>query len=351
VAVDAATIARWRLANQLAPRSDPAAVVGRFAAVQGQDLLPSAWAVAQRCAGSVTASEVEDAYSRGGMLRTHVLRPTWHLCDPVALRWLLTATAPRVHQLNAPYYRSLGVDDAARRTLRDVLERVLPGEALTRTEVARHLAEAGVAAAGQRLAYLLMYAELEAIVVSGPMRGRQHTYSLFEERVPAADDEDRDAALARLATCYFTTRGPATVRDLAAWASLTIREAEQGRAAAGRALDSLEMEGRTYWRGAGDEPPPARESRTDLVQGLDELVMSYSDSRDLLTGGATIAAPETFYNPVLRDGRLAGLWRYERRGGSFVIQSRLLDDLHAAVTARAEEFSRFVEAPVTSETA
>src|SRR5690606_23314125 len=181
-AVDPATAARWRLRHLLLTGStepDPVAVLRRLAVVQGQDWLPAQWSLAQRSARPVTRAELVAAFDRGEILRTHVLRPTWHLVTPESIRWLLTATAERVHRLGGYEYRQHGVDEEVARRARDVLETVLPGRSLTRTEVAGALAHAGIEAGGVRLAALLMWAELDQVVCSGPLRGRQHTSALL----------------------------------------------------------------------------------------------------------------------------------------------------------------------------
>src|SRR5690606_38274609 len=176
-AVDPATAARWRLRHLLLTGStepDPVAVLRRLAVVQGQDWLPAQWSLAQRSARPVTEPELLAAFDRGEILRTHVLRPTWHLLTPESIRVALTATADRVHRLNGHQYRLTGIDDEVARRARRVLEEVLPGRSLTRAELAEELARAGIEAAGVRLAHIIMWAELDQVVCSGPVRGRQH---------------------------------------------------------------------------------------------------------------------------------------------------------------------------------
>ena len=72
----------------------PEDVVGWLGAVQAQDYGPAKWSVGARVAGA-TDAQVERAFAAGAILRTHVLRPTWHFVLPADIRWLLTATAPR----------------------------------------------------------------------------------------------------------------------------------------------------------------------------------------------------------------------------------------------------------------
>ena len=78
---------------------------------------------------------------------------------------------------------------------------------------------------GLRLAFLLMLAEYDEVLISGAMQGKQQTYAAFDERVPAGPDYDEDEALAELARRYVPTRAPVTAKDLAGWASLTLTQA------------------------------------------------------------------------------------------------------------------------------
>ena len=109
-------------------------------------------------------------------------------------------------------------------------------------ELAERLAADGIAADGPRLAYVLMHAELEELICSGPRRGKQHTYALLDDRVPVSrlDELPRELAAAELVRRYFTSHGPATVKDFTAWSSLTVAET---RAALERVGDALEAPG------------------------------------------------------------------------------------------------------------
>ena len=295
---------------------------------------------------------VERAFAAGDILRTHVLRPTWHFVLPSDIRWLLTATAPRIRAGSAGRYRQLGLDAATlRRGSHALVGALRGGYQLTRAEAAAVLTDAGIGAVGQRLPYLLMAAELDALICSGPRRGRQHTYMLLEERAPDALDLPRDRALAELARRFIRGHGPATVKDFAVWASLTLAEAAASLEAAGPALRREETGGLGLWS-AADAPRRAPGSRTPfvrLVQGYDEYIMGYTQTKRLLARAGSPwepATPPVFRLVVLLDGGVAGFWKRTLKRDQVIIEVALLerfgDACRRALEAEAGRYGAFL---------
>ena len=172
-------------------------MVAGLGAVQAQDYPAALWALGLRADGA-TEAVVEQALTAGTILRTHVMRPTWHFVSPADIRWLLALTAPRVKALLAYYDRKLEVDAALLAHSRTVLTQALQGgRHLTRTELGTRLEQAGIAGGDlPRLGHLMMHAELDGLLCSGARRGKQFTYALLEERVPPAPPFTREEALA-----------------------------------------------------------------------------------------------------------------------------------------------------------
>ena len=327
----------------------PEDVVGWLGAVQAQDYAPAKWAVGMRLRRP-RDELVEAAFDAGRILRTHVLRPTWHFVLPEDIRWLLTATAPRVKARDARRYAQLGLDGSTlRRSAKALAAALRGGNQLTRAEAAAVLTAAGIGVDGQRLPYLLMHAELDALICSGPRRGKQHTYVLLEERAPDARDLPRDEALAELARRYFTSHGPAPAKDFATWASLTLAEVRAAVEAAGPALRSEELGGLVFWSGAGaaQQAPALRSPVVRLVQGYDEYIMGYTETKRVIAppGRAWSAADRPVANLViLLDGRVAGFWRRSIRRDEVVVEVALLEPLDDAQTAALEaEATRYGE--------
>ena len=350
-------IARRRLAHQFLSRptlTRATEVVRALGAVQSQDYAGAKWAVAQRTRGLADA-DLERTFARGAILRTHVLRPTWHFVLPRDARWMLELTAPRIRASQAYHERYLGLAAPEFRTGNRVLERSLEGGARrTRTELGVLLRRAGVRLpTGQHVGQVLMRAELDRVIISGPRHGNEFTYMLFDERVPAAPRRDRDDALQDLTRRYFTTRGPATLQDFAWWSGLTVADATRGVAIAGRSLRRVEIDGRRYWQGA-TKPQPGRTSRlAHLLPNYDEYVVGFRD-RTAVAEQLLAARPRHKVNGlighvVVVDGQIVGGWR--RTLGKTVqvvlhLQVPLSAREHQLVRRATERFGRFLGLPV-----
>jgi hypothetical protein len=321
--------------------------------MQAQEFAFAKWSVAQR-ADRVSDAAMDRAFADGAILRTHVLRPTWHFVAPADIRWLLDLTAPRVHQLNAHYYGRFGLDVPLFAKTNALLAKTVEGGAhRTRKELAAVLDRTGITASGPRLAYIIMRAELDAILCSGPPRGKQHTYAALEERAPDSKTLGREEALAELVRRYFVARGPATLKDFQGWSSLTSADARTGLEAVQSQLDHEVVDGRTYWFAAGSPPQRRRSKRVDLVQGYDETVMSYSESRDALYRGQSSPpvphVENALMHAVLQDGQLVGLWRPTRTKDTVVVEASLFGPREPAderaLEAAVERFGRFLGVP------
>lgn len=323
-------------------------------AVQSQDYAGAKWALGLRTRG-LTDADLDRLFDAGAILRTHVMRPTWHFVLPGDVRWLLELTGPRVRTTMAASDRQLGIDPAFRRRSQAVLEAALrDGSHLTRNELAIALARAGIPAAGQHLGHLMMHAELDGVVVSGPRRGRQFTYALLDERAPAARRLDRDEALAELARRYFTSHGPALLADFTWWSGLTVADARLGVDLAGAALAREVVDGRSYWFAQAEPPRSGGEPAVHLLPNYDEFLVAYRDRRDALHPGldtSPLPRESVLTNVVLVDGLVRCGWRRRPARDGVAVEVDPLGGTGAAVgaaLARAvEDLGRFLGAPAS----
>jgi hypothetical protein len=313
----------------------PADVVRRLGAVQAQDYAGAKWALAQRARKTLTDTAVERAVDTGAILRTHVLRPTWHFVAASDLRWMIALTGPRITRTLASYNRVLEITPAVIRRSHAAITKALGGgRHLTRAEVAAVLARAKVGAlTGHRFGHLVIQAELDAIVCSGPRRGKHSTYALFDERVPAAGRMDRDASLAELARRYFPTRGPASAHDFAWWAGLTVNDARRAVDILGRELEPVQVGGRPHWMGAEGKTPP-RKACAHLLPNYDEYFIGLVDrsaigrrlgSVERVTGGNALINHIATVN-----GQIVGGWKRVAAGPRVTLRFDLLARLSRA---------------------
>jgi hypothetical protein len=307
-------IARWRLANQRLSSGAFASaqeVVRWMGAVQAQEYGDAKWALGLRMRHANDAA-VERAIADGAILRTHVLRPTWHFVAPADIRWMLALTGPRVSAAIARYNGRLELDAAVFTRSQRVMARALRGGVeLTRQELRQILQKAGIRADDtQQLAHIAMQAELDAVICSGRRRGKQFTYALLDERVPPVPARSRDDGLAELARRYFTSHGPAQVHDFAWWSGLSVADARNGIAAVEPELASHVVDGRTYWMAPAAQSRRTRPSAY-LLPLYDEYLIAYRDRSAALDPSrwARAVSPDPFSAAVVVDGQVVGRWR------------------------------------------
>ena len=338
------------------PFANPSEAVHWLGAVQSQDYAGAKWALSLRTR-SVVDADLDRLFDDGAILRTHVMRPTWHFVLPEDVRWLLDLTAPRVKATLAHYDRQLGIDVPLLRRSHEVIAAALrEGTHLTRSELAAVLERSGIPARDQRLGHLLMHAELDAVVASGPRRGRQFTYALLEERAPGARRLHRDEALAELARRYYTGHGPAQLPDFVWWSGLTAADAKRGLALAGEALAQEAIGGKTFWSSPDQRTGAGTGPLVHLLPNFDEFLVAYRDRSasvdpDRRLETARFRNGSELDHVVVLDGQVRGSWKRSLRGKQAVVELSLLDALDAAATAAlqraAARFERFLGLPVT----
>lgn len=352
-----AAIAARRLRSQrltLAGFRRASEVVGWFGAMQAQEYEPAKWALGLRMREGTVADEVERAFERGEILRTHVMRPTWHFVTPADIRWLTELTAPRVRRMMSVYHRRLELDTRVFVRATAHIEKALGDGHMTRAELGERLRSAGMAFDGERLAHLAMYAELEGVICSGPRRGKQFTYALVAERAPEAPRLSRDESLATLTRRYFSSHGPATVRDFVWWSGLTTADARRGLEMNNARSDDA---GRaTYWTIGGSSRGTMRDYAAHLLPVYDEYLVAYRD-RDVVPHRPSTIAPGfkeseavTFQHVLVIGGQVAGTWRRMQNSRTIAVDvmpmRRLTRTERHALREAIGRYERFLSAPV-----
>jgi hypothetical protein len=352
-------IVRYRLHNQFLAQTDitePAEVVRRLSAVQSQDYSGGKWALGQRLKNATTDAAIDAAFNEGKILRTHMLRPTWHFVTPEDIRWMLALTGPRVHTVNGFMYRQQELDPATIKKSYTVLEKILQGNKhLTREELGSALEQAGIKnAKGIRLGYIVMSAELDGIICSGPRRGKQFTYALLEERAPKVKNWTREESLAELTRRYFATRGPATLHDFTWWSGLTMADAQRGIEEVKSQFVSEVIDGKAYWFDSSVSPVWEKSPTAHLLPNYDEYFIGFKDRSAIgevaKRAGIKSDDPSFLAHVIILDGQLVGGWRRTLTKKAVQVELMLIADLtkaqQNAVDKAANQYGEFLGLPV-----
>jgi Winged helix DNA-binding domain len=352
-------IAARRLRNQRITRvhrCEAADTVAWFGAMQSQEYAAAQWAIALRMSGTTRDEEIERAFDEGKILRTHVLRPTWHFVTPADIRWMVALTAPHVQRRAASYYRRNGLDHPTLTRATKTIERALAdGQFLSRADLAECLRQkARLELSFLQMMLLMMYTELESVTCSGPRRRKHHTYALLSERVAAAPPLPRDEALAELTRRYFASHGPATIRDFVWWSGLSTADTKRGLEI--NRCRSEAIDGITYWSCGPKAAAPLAANATHLLPIYDEYLVAYRDRAAVphhtsatLTSASGRAV--VFQHALVIGGQIAGTWRTVRQRHATAVEvftlRRLSEPERRAVAEAAERYGRFLDCPVS----
>jgi hypothetical protein len=285
-------------------------VVQRMGCIQAQDFAGAKWAIGNRVK-NITEAAIDDDFNTGKILRTHILRPTWHFVAPQDIRWLLKLTAPRIKALSQGAHRNLEIDARVLTRSKTIMTKALrDGKHLTRDELKTFLQKGKINTNDIRLGFLLMDAEIDGIICSGRRQGKQFTYALLEERVPAFKPIDRDAALAEIGKRYFTSHGPATVQDFTWWSGLTSADSKKSMELNEKRLGHAVIKGQTYWFAADGPVTRTKMHSTHLLPAYDEYAVAYKDRTGILDPEWMEQTGNGIFKPVvLVNGKIIGIWK------------------------------------------
>jgi len=317
-------IAQYRLHQQQIAEScftTPQQVVSWMIAMQAQEFAMAKWAIGLRAVG-LTDAMVEKSFNEGEILRTHLMRPTWHFVSPEDIRWLLALTAPRVHALNAFYYRRAGLDTKLfKRTGKLMVKALEGGKHLTRTALQAVFEASNIKAQGETLGCIMMHAELEGLICSGPRQGKQFTYALLEERVPAAKKLTRKEALVAFVQRYFQSRGPASLQDFSYWSGLTLKDAKEGASALPASFSHATIKGVDFIFQDKDFEKQNNLNATFLMPDYDEYGMGYKDRNALLNPKQPVTGSTAYSHWLVIDGMISGTWTRAEKNKKIIAET------------------------------
>lgn len=344
--MDIVQLAPQRLINQQLITStctSATQVVQHMGAMQAQDYDMVKWAVGVRLPGS-TESLIENAINTGELIRTHLLRPTWHIVAASDIYWMLELTAPHVKKTMASSNRRLELDEATFDKSNAIIEQALEAHTfLTREELMACLQAEGIRTDDFRSAHFMMNAELDGLVCNGPRRGKQFTYALLRERVPTRCRLSREEALAELANRYFTSHGPATLKDFAWWSGLTVTDTRKAIEGAKPYLQAIPIASTMYWMGPMVAAAGALPEQIHLLPAFDEFMVSYCDRTASLDPQMTpqaITFNGIFKPIIVVNGQVVGLWKRTVKPKDVVVELTFFRPLPHNLMERIREKAR-----------
>lgn len=343
---------RRLLAQHIATPSfeKPGDVVAWLGAAQAQDYLGALWAVGLRMR-QATETAIEQAIAEKTIIRTWPMRGTLHFVATGDIRWMLKLMASRVMSSAAARHKQLELDDTTFARSRDiVVEALQGGKQLARPALLQVLEHAGISTAGQRGIHMLSFLAHEGLICFGAREGKQPTFVLLDEWVPPAKELERDEALAELARRYFTSHGPATVKDLVRWSGLTTRDVRSGIDMVGQELVSEEVDGQTYWMSPEAQAAGTVSPSLYLLPGFDEYVLGYGDRSavlDPLHASKVVPGNNGMFMPtIISDGRVVGTWKRAVKKGGVVVTAYPFDTLtdaeRVAFDQAADSYAAFL---------
>jgi len=308
-------IARLRLASQHlthTPFRSPAALLNHMGGIQAQDLPMSKWAIGIRIPG-ITEAEVENAMNQGEILRTHVMRPTWHWVSAENIHWMLDLTRVHLQRQSGSWNAALGLSpDILTRSIDILLAAISENEYQTRDELVSCLQAANIDTSANRVSHILMEAEFEKLICSGPILKNKQTYALFSDRAGKNPRISREEALAKLAGMYFSSHGPATLADFVWWSGLPVTDARKGLESIQNTLGTCQFNQENYWFTEENIPAVIPKSDHFFLPAFDEYIISYKSKHIVIPDHhlrKAVSDNGIFRPVIIKDGQVTGLWR------------------------------------------
>jgi hypothetical protein len=324
-------------------------IVHWMGAMQAQDYGMAKWAIGVRLTGS-TDKMIEASLDKGEILRTHLLRPTWHFVTAEDISWMLALTAPHIKSSVKSRHRDLEITGTIIEKSNNAIAKALTGGYLTREMLVNELLKVNIRTDENRASHLLLWAELDGLICSGPSSGNKRTYTLLENCIPKNKPLLRDEALAKLAERYFNSHAPATLQDFIWWSGLPVTDAKHGFEMIRSSFISASVDSQNYWIPASLSPPRKKKSSTVVLPAYDEFIISYKNRNAALNAEnhkKSISSNGIFRPVIVVNGKVTGIWKRTPGKDTVLLEtvfSRLLNKTELdSINEAFGAFGRFLE--------
>jgi hypothetical protein len=331
-------------------------IVSWMGAMQAQDFWMAKWAIGLRL-NEVSEKDITEAYNRGDILRTHLMRPTWHFVSPEDIYWMLDLTAPQIKATLKTRQRNLELSEEVIGKSLKIIEGILYHQKnCTREELNHEFNKEKIRTDENRLSHLLLTAELEKLICSGPVRGNKITWSLLDERVPQKKTYTREESLAKLAKRYFSSHYPATIKDFSRWSGLSLKDSGRGLESEKDKFRSEQTGLETYW-------VPASLNFTDnqyiyavfLLPAYDEFLIGYQSriaALSLIEQKKVVSSNGIFWPTIIMNGQVVGIWKKSIKNQRMMFVGELLQKdkrIIVMIEEKIRRLSKFLDTEIMSE--
>ena len=308
-------ISHYRLVSQKlykTSQASPQEIVHHLGAMQAQDYAMAKWAIGSRCEAS--EKEIEEAIDAAKIIRTHILRPTWHFVSADDIYWMLDISGPQVQKMTISAAKKYGFDVKKLDQTNSKIEKLLSGNNhLTRDEIMTELGIRKSSSQDFLSAAIMMHAELEGLVCNGKMKGKQITYALLEDRVEKPKDKlTKEEGLAKLANRYFESHGPATLLDFSWWSGFSPTICKQAINAIELQMSSVDIDNQRYWFKKNLLNEDDFRESVHFLPAFDEILISYKtrEASILLEHQSKAFTNNGIFKPIiLKNGKVIGTWK------------------------------------------
>jgi len=342
-------ISKYRLINQQIEESKfetAREIVAWMGAMQAQDFPMSKWAIGIRISNS-TEKLIETAYNNGEIIRTHLMRPTWHMVSPDDIYWMLDLTAPKIKSSMKSRNNQLELTKEVFKKSNQLIEISLQkNKYLNRVELSSEFEKANIKTDNNRLSHLLMEAELDQIICSGPIINNKLTYSLLQERVPTKKPLTKDESLAELAKRYFISQGPATLKDFVWWSGLSAAEARQGLNLVQSSFLSETFDSEKYWFTNSISGYNFNSNSVQLLPAFDEFLIGYRDRSASIGQIHNIKAISNngIFRPILViKGKVVGIWKRNIKKDRLLLEIESFIKINKSIKVEINKAAKRIE--------
>jgi len=327
---------------------NPKKLLEHLGAIQSQDFQMSKWALGSRLSNT-PEQQITQAFNEGKILRTHLLRPTWHLVPATNIRWMLELSAPQIKTILRFAHKELELTDGLLIKCINLIGNALEKHRyLKRESLVQLLEKSGISTRDNRASHIFLAAELEGIICSGPDANKKTTYALLADRAPVSPPFNRKEALTNLASIYFSSRGPATLEDFIWWSGLRKQDAQLALNEVKSNLHSEKWDEKTYW--FSNFPNTNIEERIHLLPAFDEYLIAYKNRNHVIpqTQYKKAISNNGIFRPIIvLDGDAIGIWKRTLKRNTANIEVTLFSpinkDLKVLLHQKLYEFALFID--------